>query len=116
MAASANLPAVVLSLFWRKFNTAGAVAGIYGGLCSSVLLVAFSPVVSGKVDPVTGASQSLFPASVDFHWFPLENPGLVSIPFGFLCAVTGTLVSRRKSNPDRFLALSVRSLTGGGAH
>jgi cation/acetate symporter len=116
MAASANLPAVVLSLFWRKFNTAGAVAGIYGGLCSSVLLVAFSPVVSGKVDLVTGASQSLFPASVDFHWFPLENPGLVSIPFGFLCAVTGTLVSRRKSNPDRFLALSVRSLTGGGAH
>jgi cation/acetate symporter len=116
MAASANLPAILFSLFWRRFTTTGAVAGIYGGLLSSLILVAFSPVVSGKADPVTGASLSLFPAGVDFHWFPLENPGIVSIPFGFLCAVTGTLLSRRKSDPDRFLALSVRSLTGGGAH
>lgn len=116
MAASANLPAIVFSLFWKRFNTAGTVAGIYGGLLSSIVLVFFSPVVSGKVDPITGASLSLFPAGVDFHWFPLENPGLVSIPFGFLCAITGTLVSQRKSDPDRYLALSVRSLTGGGAH
>ncbi|HXA63129.1 MAG TPA: cation acetate symporter [Streptosporangiaceae bacterium] len=116
MAASANLPAIVFSLFWPRFNGTGTVAGIYGGLVSSLVLVVFSPVVSGKVDPLTGQTLSLFPAGVDFHWFPLENPGLVSIPIGFLCAVAGTLLSREESDPDRFLALSVRSLTGGGAH
>jgi Na+(H+)/acetate symporter ActP len=116
MAASANLPAIVFSLFWPRFNGTGTVAGIYGGLVSSLVLVVFSPIVSGKVDPLTGQTLSLFPAGVDFHWFPLENPGLVSIPIGFLCAVAGTLLSREKADPDRFLALSVRSLTGGGAH
>ncbi len=115
VAASANLPVILLSLFWRKFNTTGAVAGIYGGLVSAVVLVFFSPVVSGKVDPVTGASLSLFPAGTDFHWFPLENPGLVSIPLGFLCAIIGTLVSKER-NDRKFAELEVRSLTGAGAH
>jgi cation/acetate symporter len=115
IAASANLPAILLSLFWRRFNTAGAVAGIYGGLISAVLLVFFSPVVSGKVDPATGASLSLFPAGTDFHWFPLENPGLVSIPFGFLCAVLGTLLTKERDD-RKFAELEVRSLTGAGAH
>ncbi|MCW2883857.1 MAG: cation acetate symporter [Streptosporangiaceae bacterium] len=114
MAASANLPAIVFSLFWRRFNAVGTVTGIYGGLLSSLILVILSPVVSGKVDPVTGQSLSLFPAGVDFHVFPLENPGLVSIPVGFLCAILGTLLSRQKSDPARYTALAVRSLTGGG--
>ncbi|TYK43835.1 solute symporter family protein [Actinomadura decatromicini] len=116
MAAAANLPAIVLTLFWRRFNSAGVVAGIYGGLVSSLVLVVFSPVVSGKTDPVTGESLSLFPASVDFHLFPLENPGLVSIPVGFLCAVAGTLLGREKADPERYDDLSVRALTGAGAH
>jgi Na+(H+)/acetate symporter ActP len=115
MAASANLPALVLSLFWRRFNAAGAIAGIYGGLIGSIALVAFSPVVSGKVDPLTGRNLSLLPASVDVSWFPLENPGIVSIPFGFLCAVAGTLLFRTKAEPARFTELSVRALTGTGA-
>ncbi|GIH25656.1 cation acetate symporter [Acrocarpospora phusangensis] len=116
MAASANLPAIVLSLFWRRFNSTGVVAGIYGGLLGSLLLMAFSPVVSGKIDPATGASLSLLPAGVDFHVFPLENPGLVSIPFGFLCAVAGTLLSREKADQERYDELSVRALTGTGSH
>ncbi|GAA0445526.1 cation acetate symporter [Acrocarpospora corrugata] len=116
MAASANLPAIVLSLFWRRFNSAGVVAGIYGGLIGSLVLMALSPVVSGKIDPVTGASLSLLPAGVDFHLFPLENPGLVSIPFGFLCAVAGTLLSSEKADQERYDELSVRSLTGTGSH
>jgi cation/acetate symporter len=115
IAASANLPAILLSLFWRRFNTTGALAGIYGGLVSAVVLVFFSPVVSGKVDAVTGKSLSLFPAGTDFHWFPLENPGLVSIPLGFLCAIVGTLLSK-ESNPQKFAELEVRALTGAGAH
>jgi cation/acetate symporter len=115
VAASANLPAILLSLFWKRFNTAGAVAGIYGGLIASVVLVFFSPVVSGKgANPVTGANQSLFPIGVDFHWFPLENPGLVSIPIGFLCAIIGTLLSKEKDQA-KWAELEVRSLTGAGA-
>ncbi|MEO3855168.1 cation acetate symporter [Acrocarpospora sp. B8E8] len=116
MAASANLPAIVLSLFWKRFNSTGVVAGIYGGLSGSLLLMALSPVVSGKVDPDTGASLSLLPAGVDFHVFPLENPGLVSIPFGFLCAVAGTLLSREQADQERYDELSVRALTGTGSH
>ncbi|MEU5885054.1 cation acetate symporter [Spirillospora sp. NPDC047279] len=116
MAAAANLPAIVLTLFWKRFNTAGVVAGIYGGLGSSLMLVICSPVVSGKTDPVTGESLSLLPAGVDFHIFPLENPGLVSIPFGFLCAIVATLLSREKADPERYDELSVRSLTGTGSH
>ena len=84
VAASANLPSIIYNLFWRRFNTRGATWSIYGGLLSSVILVFFSPVVSGKVDPATGANLSLFPLGTDFHWFPLENPGIVSIPLGLL--------------------------------
>nr|WP_221494332.1 cation acetate symporter [Actinomadura coerulea] len=115
MAASANVPAIVLSLFWRRFNSAGVVAGIYGGLIGSLVLVFFSPVVSGKVDPVTGQSLSLFPTGVDFHLFPLENPGLVSIPIGFACAVAGTFAGREKADRERYDDLSVRALTGAGS-
>jgi cation/acetate symporter len=115
IAASANLPAIMLSLFWRRFNAKGATWGIYGGLLSSLVLVFFSPVVSGKIDPVTHASESLFPAGIDFHLFPLENPGLVSIPIGFACAIIGTLTSREPSDPEKYAELQVRALTGAGA-
>ena len=107
VAASANLPALLFNLFWRRFNTLGAVFSIYGGLIAAVGLVIFSPVVSGT-------PTSLLPDS-DFAWFPLRNPGLVSIPFGFLCGIVGTLISRDTSSQDRYDELSVRSLTGAGA-
>ncbi|MFD2083267.1 cation/acetate symporter [Actinopolymorpha cephalotaxi] len=114
VAASANLPAIVYNLFWRRFNTRGAVWSIYGGLGSAVLLVFFSPVVSGKVAP-DGTSASLFPLGVDFSWFPLENPGIVSIPLGFLLGWAGTVLSRDKDSERRFDELQVRALTGAGA-
>ena len=66
IAASANLPSILLSLFWKRFNTRGATWGIYGGLGSALLLLLFSPVVSGKpVNPATGKSTSLFSDPVD---------------------------------------------------
>ncbi len=115
VAASANLPSLLYNLFWRRFNTRGAVWSIYGGLISSVGLVIFSPVVSGKVDPTTGASLSLFGLGTDFHWFPLENPGLVSIPIGFLFGYLGTITSKETASEDRFNELEVRALTGAGS-
>jgi cation/acetate symporter len=107
VAASANLPTLLFSLFWKRFNTAGAVAGIYGGLISSIGLVIFSPTFSST-------PTSLLGEGVDIAWFPLSNPGLVSIPFGLICAVVGTLMSK-ETNPSRFASMQVRALTGAGA-
>src|ERR671916_1603023 len=107
VAASANLPALLFNLFWRRFNTNGAVFSIFGGLICAVVLVFFSPVVSGT-------PTSLIPGA-DFAWFPLRNPGIVSIPFGFLCGIVGTLISKDTSSQDRYDELEVRSLTGAGA-
>jgi cation/acetate symporter len=115
VAASANLPSLIYNLFWKRFNTRGAVWAIYGGLISSVGLVIFSPVVSGKgVDP-TGKNLSLLPTSVDISWFPLENPGIVSIPLGFLLGWLGTITSKEPETIDRYTELEVRAFTGAGA-
>ncbi|MEV8506651.1 cation acetate symporter [Actinoplanes sp. NPDC051475] len=107
VAASANLPAILYSLFWRRFNTSGALWSIYGGLTAAVVLVFFSPVVSGS-------ATAMFPDS-DWHWFPLNNPGIISIPIGFLCGWIGTVLSK-ESDADKYAELEVRSLTGHGAH
>ncbi|QMW66783.1 cation acetate symporter [Mumia sp. ZJ1417] len=115
VAASANLPALIYNLFWKSFNTRGATWSIYGGLISAVGLVFFSPVVSGKVNPETGESLSLFGTGVDFSWFPLENPGIVSIPIGFFLGWLGTVTSKSKADPVKYRELEVRSMTGAGA-
>jgi cation/acetate symporter len=107
VAASANLSTLLYSLFWKRFNTTGTLWGMYGGLITSVVLVIFSPVVSGS-------STSII-KGVDFHWFPLTNPGLVSIPFSFLCGFVGTLVGRDKADPRKHAEMEVRSLTGIGS-
>lgn len=116
VAASANLPAILYNMFWKRFNTRGAVWSIYGGLISAVGLVIFSPVVSGKgIDPVTGKNLSLLPASIDISWFPLENPGIVSIPLGFFLGWLGTVLTREPAAEERYVELEVRALTGAGA-
>ncbi|MFE7790345.1 cation acetate symporter [Streptomyces sp. NPDC057460] len=108
VAASANLPTILYSLFWKRFTTQGALWSIYGGLASSVLLVLFSPVVSSK-------PTSMFPGA-DFAWFPLENPGLISIPLGFLLGWLGSLLSKEEPDKGKYAELEVKSLTGVGAH
>ncbi|MBD0692204.1 cation acetate symporter [Streptomyces sp. CBMA123] len=107
VAASSNLPVLLYSLFWSRFTARGAVWSVYGGLVPAIVLVFFSPVVSGS-------KAALFPG-VDFHWFPLENPGIVSIPLGFLAGWIGTLTSPEPADADRFAELEVRALTGAGA-
>jgi cation/acetate symporter len=107
VAASANLPTILYSLFWRRFNTLGALFSIYGGLTICVVLIIFSPAVSGK----TGMIKSL-----DFAIFPLANPGLVSIPASFLLGIIGTYVgSGEKFNAAKYAEMEVRSLTGAGS-
>ncbi|CAM5393361.1 Cation acetate symporter OS=Streptomyces alboniger OX=132473 GN=CP975_26890 PE=3 SV=1 [Streptomyces alboniger] len=107
VAASANLPVLLYSLFWRNFTTRGAVWSVYGGLLPALVLVVLSPVVSG-------GPGSLFPG-MDFRCFPLENPGLVSIPLGFLAGWFGTVTSREPADEAKHAETEVRSLTGAGA-
>jgi cation/acetate symporter len=98
VAASANLPAIVLTLFWRRFNTGGAVAGMATGLVASLVLIILSPSVMG-------------PAAV----FPLNNPGIVSIPLGFIGAYLGTVLTSDPHAKERYSELLVRANTGLGA-
>jgi cation/acetate symporter len=105
-AASANLSTLLYSLFWKRFNTQGTLWAMYGGLGSCLVLVSVSPVVSG-------APTSIF-ASVDFHLFPLTNPGIVSIPISFLAGFVGTILSRTKADAAKQTEMEVRSLTGIG--
>lgn len=107
VAASANLPVLLYSLFWRGFTTRGAVCAVYGGLVPALLLVVLSPVVSGS-------PESLIPG-VDFQFFPLQNPGIVSIPLGFLAGWLGTVTSKEVADEAKHAETEVRSLTGAGA-
>ena len=117
IAASANLPTILFSLFWRRFNTRGALWSMYGGLIVSVTLIAFSPVVSGKPDPTNPAKNlsMITDPSIDFHWFPLDNPGIVSIPLAFLLGWLGTVTSKERSSREKYAEMEVRALTGAGA-
>ncbi len=115
VAASANLPTILYTLFWKRFTTQGALWSMYGGLITCIVLIVFSPVVSGApVNPATGLSPSLF-QDVDFSWFPLNNPGIVSIPLSFFLGWLGTVLSKEKPDLDKNAELEVRSLTGIGA-
>ncbi|MBB5154213.1 cation/acetate symporter [Saccharopolyspora phatthalungensis] len=107
VAASANLPTLLYSLFWKRFNTNGALWSIYGGLAVTIVLIVFSPAVSG-------GEESMFP-SLDFALFPLKNPGLVSIPVSFLLGYLGTVLSKEPLNAQKYAEMEVRSLTGAGS-
>ena len=114
VAASANLPVILLSIFWKRFTTEGAVWGLATGLVSSLILIVISPSIMGVDAPtVAQAARHLIQMK---PLFPLENPGILSIPLGFAGAVFGTLTS--KADPDaeaRFTELEVRANTGLGA-
>ncbi len=107
LAASANLPTILYTLFWRRFNTTGTLFSMYGGLGVCLLLIVLSPVFSG--------GPNSFVKGVDFHLFPLNNPGIVSIPLSFLLGYLGTVLSKDKADDQRSDELEVRSITGIGA-
>jgi cation/acetate symporter len=70
-------------------------------------LIVFSPVTSG--------SPTAIVASAHFDWFPLTNPGLVSIPLSFLLGYLGTVLSRRPADAAKQAEMDVRAFTGIGA-
>ncbi|MGB8966568.1 MAG: cation acetate symporter [Candidatus Cybelea sp.] len=98
VAASANVPVILLALSWRRFSRSGAIVGMLSGLIASLALIAASPVFMGN--------RAIF---------PLENPGIVSIPVGLLGAIIGTLLARDRESEQMFDQLQVRANTGLGA-
>ena len=101
VAASANLPVIIFSVFWKRFNTSGAVASLATGLISAIGLILISP------NGIFGKAGALF---------PLENPGIVSIPLGFLAGYLGTILTPRDPEAEaKFAELTVRAHTGLGA-
>ncbi|HEX2087359.1 MAG TPA: sodium/solute symporter [Solirubrobacteraceae bacterium] len=109
VAASANFPALLLALTWRRFNTTGAVAGVLTGTFTSIGLVIISP----KVWPGPDSEGGLL------SFYDLSNPGIVSIPLGFLACWLGTMLTSRTRDEEEaeasFHELYVRSETGLGA-
>ncbi|MDN6490015.1 MAG: cation acetate symporter, partial [Yaniella sp.] len=107
VAASANLPTIIYSLFWKGFTTRGALWSMYGGLGSSIGLILVSPVL-------WGAESSFFP-DADLALYPLTNPGIVSIPLSFLLGWIGSKTSKVAEDVSKQAEMEVRSLTGVGA-
>jgi cation/acetate symporter len=105
VAASANFPALLLALTWRRFNTTGAVTGVLFGVISAIFLVIVSPKVWPGADTDTTSP---------IGW-TLANPGIVSIPLGFVGCWLGTMLSRERGAERTYHELYVRSETGLGA-
>jgi len=152
VASSGNLPVVVMSLFWRKFNTAGVISGLVVGTISSIGLVMLSPnmtypnkiaddarkaytalemrIADGKASPesMERMLQTLYEKKaeeaknrggksilgLDKPLFTLKNPGIISIPLGFLAAILGTMAFPSKRAEDMFDEIYVRQNTGIG--
>ena len=113
VAASANLPTIIYSLYWRKFRTRGALWSIYGGLISSIVLIAISPVVSNAAPAATSTAMI---KGVDFHMWDLSTPGIIAIPLAFILGWLGSIIpGGKKENSWLGAEMEVRSLTGHGA-
>jgi cation/acetate symporter len=96
VAASANFPSLVLSVFWKKFTTNGAVWSMILGTASALILIYNSPTV--QIDILKNKDA----------WFPLKNPGLITIPFSFLVGIVASLLSPEKSASDAYAEVEER--------
>ncbi len=100
IAASANFPALVLSVFWRRTTTAGAVSSMIVGATSTLVLIALSPAV--QIDLLHHSTAI----------FPLKNPALVTIPLAFATGIVVSLLRRDPASEARHEALETRLLLG----
>jgi cation/acetate symporter len=102
IAASGNFPALVLSIFWRRCTTAGAVTSMLLGTISTLVLIYLSPTI--QVDILKHSSA----------WFPLKNPALVTIPLSFAAGVVVSLLTREAAG-ETFAHLERRMHLGAAA-
>ncbi|HJV46279.1 MAG TPA: cation acetate symporter [Bacillota bacterium] len=104
VAASANLPVLVFTIFWKRFNSTGAVCGMLLGLFGALFLVAISPNVWA---PEAGKA-----ILVGKPLISLTNPGIISIPLGFIGAFLGTIFSSKKEDAKKYDEILVKANTG----
>ncbi len=103
VAASANLPLLLFTLYWRRFTVQGAITGVLTGMLSSILLVCIGPYVMHPDHGIIRAEPL----------FPLTNPGIVSIPLGFLGAIAGTLMCKQSTGAaERYDRVLFQAHTG----
>jgi cation/acetate symporter len=115
VAASANVPVILLTIFWKRFNTTGAITGMLLGLIAAVVLVILSPSVFTGPNPAPPATPSIPLDPI----FPLTSPAIISVPLGFLGCYLGTLLGGRGAEREReqgiqrsYDEIRVRALTG----
>jgi cation/acetate symporter len=89
VAASANLPSIVMLLFWKKTTAKGIAASIIMGMVSSLLLISLSPDLYKQY----GLNPALAPV-------PFSNPGIISIPLSFITLVVVSLLTQKKKNDE----------------
>jgi cation/acetate symporter len=106
VAASANFPALLLALFWERFNTTGAIVGMLTGVLSSAVLIVLSAPVWPGADSTTGSPLGSL---------ALDNPAIFTIPLGFLGCYVGTLLGHERGTERSYHELYVRAETGIGA-
>ncbi|WP_249872402.1 solute symporter family protein [Oceanobacillus saliphilus] len=103
VAASSNLPVLLLTIYWRRFNQTGAITGMVCGLTASLLLLFVGPHVM-NLDGGFIAREPLI---------PLYNPGIIAIPIGFLGAYLGAVFSREgQENAIPFHSFHLKAQTG----
>lgn len=98
IAATVNLPAIILALYWKKLTTKGALAGILFGMALSLFAVLGGPSFMGK--------EAIF---------PLANPGIITIPLGFLVTWGVSRLTSDEESAFKYEELSVRAHSGLGA-
>ncbi|MFF3938850.1 sodium/solute symporter [Streptomyces phaeofaciens] len=91
--ASALAPALVYSLFWRRYTRTGLLCTLIGGTLAVLILMPGTNLVSGS-------PASAFPEA-DFNWFPFTTTGLVTVPLGFALGWLGTLASGRRDAEEQ---------------
>jgi cation/acetate symporter len=96
IAASANFPALVLSMFWKPFTTNGAVASIVVGTATALLLIYLSPAI--QIDLLKHSTAM----------FPLRNPGIISIPLSFAVGIVVSLLAPEQEAAVKFAAAERR--------
>ncbi|PAE94888.1 sodium:solute symporter family transporter, partial [Shouchella clausii] len=102
VAASANLPVIVYTIYWKRFNTAGAVSAMLSGLFSALILVAISPNVLSPTGDAFITAEPLI---------SLTNPAIISVPIGFIGGVVGTLLSKERDDA-KYAEVKVRANIG----
>lgn len=112
VAASANFPALLLSVLWPKFTTKGAVVGMATGLIVAVVLIILSPTVWVDVFQAAAKKAGEPTTAAPFPW---KNPALISMFCSFAAGIIVSLITKEPEAEAKFEAEKLRTYIGVGA-